>query len=148
MRITNRRFYVLLLLSIFGMFTACKVSYDSMLQDFNNKYFTPAAQKDLSVNDEGFEAETMLSPYYDFYEDYASSLTAPADAAAYSWKTPLPDSEPVEYRELCNERVYNFMPGKDFAAGSEIKVILTVTSNSGAEYIDSTIIRINRQLPI
>ena len=148
MRNNNRKIYVLLLLLPFVMITACKVSYDSMLQDFNNKYFAPAAQKDLSVNDEGFEADGMLAPYYDFYEGYSSSLAGPADAAAYSWKTPVPDSEPVEYRELCKERVFNFMPGKDFATGSETKVILTVTNNAGTEYIDSTIIRINRQLPI
>ena len=134
----------------FSLFTisACSISYDSMLEDFNKEYFAPEHKKEKSVNDSGFKAETMLEPSYDFYEGYASSLIAPADAASYNWKTPKANTEPVEYKELSRERIYSFMPGKDFEAGSEIKLILTVTSQTGAEYIDTTIVRINRNLPI
>ena len=141
-------FTVLLLVYCLFALSACGISYDSMLQDFNKSYFSPEPEKERSVNDDDFEADKMLELAYDFYEGYASSLVAPADAASYSWTTPKSNTKPVEYKELCKERIYNFMPGKDFAVGSEIKVILTVTNTAGAEYIDSTIVRINRELPI
>lgn len=138
---------VIFAISLF-VISACDITYDSMLRDFNKEYFAPEHKKEKSVNDADFKAETMLEPSYDFYEGYVSSLTAPADAASYSWKTPKANVETPEYKELGKDRVFSFMPGKDFEAGSEIKVILTVTSKTGAEYIDTTIVRINRNLPI
>ena len=129
-------------------FSACKNSYDSMLEDFNQTYFSPENKKENSVNDDAFEADKMLNLTYDFYKDYASSLVGPADAVSYSWTTPKPNTKPVEYKELCKERIFNFMPGKDFAVGTETKLILTVTDANGTEYIDSTIVRINREFPM
>ncbi len=146
---TKFRIALMLLLFIFSIsLTACKNTYDTMLEDFNKKYFAAESGKDTSVEDDSFIAEDMLSPVYDFYEGYSSSLLAPADAASYLWKSPKENTSPVEYKELCKEREFSFMPGRDFAVGSETKVILTVTSKSGTEYIDTTIIRINRDLPI
>ncbi len=143
------RIALMLLFSIFIIsLTACKNSYDTMLEDFNKKYFAAENGSDKSIEDSSFVAEDMLAPVYDFYEGYSSSLLAPADAASYLWKSPKENTSPLEYKELCKEREFSFMPGKDFAVGSETKVILTVTSKEGTEYIDTTIIRINRDLPI
>ena len=138
---------ILMIFTVLTLFVSCKSSYDELLEDFNNQYFS-LEYKEKTIFDDDFVAEDMLELKYDFYDGYVSSIVAPAGAVKYSWIIPLENTSPVQYKEVCTKQIYDFMPGKDYAVGSETKLILTVTDESGTEYIDSTIIKINRELPV
>lgn len=149
MKTINRSIFILIFPVFFLalIFSSCSGSYEDMLEDFNDSFFSAEFQE-KSIYDDDFDAEEMLELKYDFYEGFESSLSAPAGAAKYSWTIPKENTMPVEYRQVCTEQTYSFMPGKDYEAGSETKLILTVTDENGTEYIDSTIIKINRELPV
>lgn len=148
MKKVNRIISILIFLLFLPLiFSSCSGSYDDMLHDFNDSFFS-AEFHEKSIYDDDFVAEEMLELKYDFYEGFESSLSAPAGAVKYSWTIPKENTMPVEYSQVCTEQTYTFMPGKDYEAGSETKLILTVTDENGTEYIDSTIIKINRELPV
>lgn len=133
-----------LILSI--SFTSCKnvnnpKSYDEMLQVYNSKYFslTPTDPIEKNINDSDFNQSSMLDLRYTFIEGYESTLAAPVGGAKYLWQKQNHDGTFAE-TPLCEKRIYNFAPEEDFEINAETKLVLTVTNNSGTEYIDTTII--------
>ena len=174
---------ILMIFTVLTLFVSCKSSYDELLEDFNNQYFSLEykektivsrnnkiieeamknsqlfqAKYDLIIIDEAHRLSNNTSNRFKIISDlikrskpngiFESSIVAPAGAVKYSWIIPLENTSPVQYKEVCTKQIYDFMPGKDYAVGSETKLILTVTDESGTEYIDSTIIKINRELPV
>ena len=81
----------------------------------------------------------MLELRYTFIQGYESMLVAPAGASSYLWKIQNSDGT-MQEDSLCEERIYTFIPEEDFEINAETKLVLTVTSESGTEYIDTTII--------
>ena len=127
--------------------SACKNNYDIMVQDFNKEFCVPDSKKipENSINEDGFVATSMLLPRYLFKEGYEVTLQAPSGGKTYNWELvnsvrgkTIKESE--EKTSVCNKQSYSFMPGEDFTIGTENKLVLTVTDDSGTEYIDTTII--------
>ena len=121
--------------------SACSNSYDEMIDGFNKKYFslTPTPPIEKRITDANFAQETMLELRYTFIQGYESTLVAPAGASSYLWKIQNSDGT-MQEESLCEERIYTFIPEEDFEINAETKLVLTVTSESGTEYIDTTII--------
>ena len=121
--------------------SACSNSYDEMIDGFNKKYFslTPTPPIEKRITDANFAQETMLELRYTFIQGYESTLVAPAGASSYLWKIQNSDGT-MQEDSLCEERIYTFIPEEDFEINAETKLVLTVTSESGTEYIDTTII--------
>ena len=135
--------YVLIIsiISLTLSISACSNSYDEMIDGFNKKYFslTPTPPIEKRITDANFAQETMLELRYTFIQGYESMLVAPAGASSYLWKIQNSDGT-MQEDSLCEERIYTFIPEEDFEINAETKLVLTVTSESGTEYIDTTII--------
>ena len=134
----------ILMISIISLtlfISACSNSYDEMIDGFNKKYFslTPTPPIEKRITDANFAQETMLELRYTFIQGYESMLVAPAGASSYLWKIQNSDGT-MQEDSLCEERIYTFIPEEDFEINAETKLVLTVTSESGTEYIDTTII--------
>ncbi len=129
------------IISLFVSISACSNSYNEMIDGFNAKYFslTPTPPIENSINDSGFNQETMLEVRYTFIEGYESTLPAPLGGASYSWKKMKHDGT-FEEPALCEERIFTFVPEESFEINAETKLVLTVTNEAGTEYIDTTII--------
>ena len=134
-------------------FSACKnsvdeKSYEEMIVQFDSNNFTPYSKPapDFSITASGFVASDMLEPRYFLKEGFNTSLIAPTGGASYKWELVTRETdgrtgEKTEVRTvMSNERIFAFVPGEDFAVGTEHKLVLTVTDSSGTEYIDTTII--------
>ncbi len=121
-------------------FISCSNTYDDLLNDFNDKYFSkePTPVKEKKITDDDFAAEKMLENRYAFVKGYETSLSAPLDCTSYKWD--VQKSEEEEPVTVCTKRVYNFLPGKDFKLDEETTLILTVTDAKGTEYIDTALI--------
>ena len=121
--------------------SACSNSYDEMIDGFNKKYFslTPTPPIEKRITDANFAQETMLELRYTFIQGYESTLVAPAGASSYLWKIQNSDGT-MQEESLCEERIYTFIPEEVFEINAETKLVLTVTSEAGTEYIDTTII--------
>ena len=129
------------IISLTLFISACSNSYDEMIDGFNKKYFslTPTPPIEKRITDANFAQETMLELRYTFIQGYESMLVAPAGASSYLWKIQNSDGT-MQEDSLCEERIYTFIPEEDFEINAETKLVLTVTSESGTEYIDTTII--------
>ena len=130
-------------------FISCSNTYDDLLNDFNDKYFSkePTPVKEKKITDDDFAAEKMLENRYAFVKGYETSLSAPLDCTSYKWEVQKGEqtekSDETEQKELttvCTKRVYNFMPGVDFKLDEEATLVLTVTDAKGTEYIDTALI--------
>ena len=127
---------------------SCSSSYDTMVQDFNKDYCVPESKPmpENSITEPGFVADSMLQPRYLFKDGYEVSLTAPSGGKSYNWElvykvtSKYSSEEKEERKSICSKQSYSFMPGEDFAIGTENKLVLTVTDESGTEYIDTTIV--------
>lgn len=144
-------FKFLVVISIFltSVFVSgCNNSYEYMIQDFNKENCIPESKRihELSITDADFDADSMLLPRYFFKDGYEVTLTAPLGGKKYNWelvnnvkgKKILQENE--EKITVCTKQSFSFMPGEDFEIGTENKLVLTVTGNTGTEYIDTTIV--------
>ena len=134
-----------LLLVFLFVFTGCSNSYDKMLEDYNNKYFSlePSEPKNTDITDNNFLPENMLEKRYTFIKGYESSLAAPSGGVSYNWTIKLPDSNNPEItveQSVCSEQIYNFIPERAFRTDTEATLVLTVTDSTGTEYIDTALI--------
>lgn len=129
-------------LLIFLLIFSCTNSYEQMINNFNENYFTltPTPAKESNLLDKDFDQEQMLEIRYTFIEGFNSSLVAPKGAAKYLWVEENLEDGQVQKKTLCNERIYVFLPENDFEVNKESKLVLTVTDEKGTEYIDTTII--------
>ena len=129
-------------LLIFLLISSCTNSYEQMINNFNENYFTltPTPAKESNLLDKDFDQEQMLEIRYTFIEGFNSSLVAPKGAAKYLWVEENLEDGQVQKKTLCNERIYTFLPENDFEVNKESKLVLTVTDEKGTEYIDTTII--------
>ena len=129
-------------LIILLLLSSCTNSYEQMINNFNQNYFTltPTPPKENNLLDEDFDQEQMLEIRYTFIEGFESSLVAPKGAAKYLWVEENLEDGQVQKKTLCNERIYVFLPESDFEVNKESKLVLTVTDEKGTEYIDTTII--------
>lgn len=129
-------------LLIFLLISSCTNSYEQMINNFNENYFTltPTPAKESNLLDKDFDQEQMLEIRYTFIEGFNSSLVAPKGAAKYLWVEENLEDGQVQKKTLCNERIYAFLPESDFEVNKESKLVLTVTDEKGTEYIDTTII--------
>ena len=125
---------------VFLLLSSCTNSYEQMINNFNENYFTLTPPKENSLLDENFDQEQMLEIRYTFIEGFESSLVAPKGAAKYLWVEEELEDGQVQKKTLCNERIYAFLPESDFEVNKESKLVLTVTDEKGTEYIDTTII--------
>lgn len=129
-------------LLIFLLISSCTNSYEQMINNINENYFTltPTPAKESNLLDKDFDQEQMLEIRYTFIEGFNSSLVAPKGAAKYLWVEENLEDGQVQKKTLCNERIYAFLPENDFEVNKESKLVLTVTDEKGTEYIDTTII--------
>ena len=141
-----RLIFAELIISLCFVFNGCKDmhvvdSYDEMLQDYNSKYFTltPTPPIEKRITDSNFNQDSMLEFRYTFIEGYEATLVAPLGGAKYSW-IKLKHDGTFEDSPVCEKRIYDFVPEKDFEINTETKLVLTVTDESGTEYIDTTLI--------
>lgn len=143
------KFLVVISIFITAVFVSgCKNSYDNMVQDFNKENCIPESKKihEYSINDADFDANSMLLPRYFFKDGYEVTLTAPSGGKNYNWelinnvKGEKILQENEEKKSVCTKQSFSFMPGEDFVIGTENKLVLTVTDNTGTEYIDTTIV--------
>lgn len=132
---------LIIFIQIFAL-TSCGNSYDSMLKNFNDKYFSqePVPVEEETILDDDFDPDKMLERTYAFVDGFQTSLAAPAGAASYDWSIKDKKSKEGEAKSVCNKQVFDFMPGKFFKAGEESTLVLTVTDTSGTEYIDTAVI--------
>ncbi len=144
-KISKTLFLICLFISCL-FFVSCSNTYDDLLNEFNNQYFSkePTPVKEKKITDDDFAAEKMLENRYAFVKGYETSLSAPFDCTSYKWEVQKGEgTEGTEQKELttvCTKRVYNFMPGVDFKLDEEATLILTVTDAKGTEYIDTALI--------
>ena len=124
-------------------FSACKNSYDSMISDFNEKYFLPEPPRlpDYSINGADFVASEMLEPDYIFPIGYYVNVEAPEGADSYSWKCINADGTETE---ISTKRLLNYQIPGVFKVGETNSLLLTVTTKNGSgkviEYKDKAIV--------
>ncbi len=140
--------WFILISSIILGITACNNSYDSLIEQFNQKYFQPE-QIDIepySVKNSGFNPSEMLMPVYTFSEGVCLILEAPQDATSYSWTLVQSDGSS---EELGNERFLIYQTPGLFKVREENDLVLTVTvtdaNGNVTEYIDRSVIIIRSQ---
>ncbi len=139
--------YLFIALSVCVSLLSCSTSYDKMINDFNKQNFSleVTPPKEYSINDSTFNPELMLEKRYTLLKGFETTLIAPSGGAKYEWVIKIEDEEGCESEIVSTKRKYSFMPGTDIKTDIETNLVLTVTDDSGAEYIDTALlIVINR----
>ena len=138
---------ILSLFLILISFISCSNSYDSMLDQFNRKYFSaePAKEEPYSVKSSKFVASEMLSATYTVPENVYLNLEAPDNADFYLWTYEKEDGSSVV---LGREKNLMYKTPGLMKVREENDLVLTVKvadeNGNLTEYIDKTIIIIKK----
>ncbi len=130
--------------------TACNNSYESLVDQFNRKYFMPEQNnpEGYSVKNENFNPVEMLNPVYSITEGVYLDLEAPEGGDSYSWELIQDDGTPLQ-PPLSTERILYYKTPGVFVLREENDLVLTVTvtdkEGNVTEYIDKTVIIIKSQ---
>ena len=141
---------VLLIVSavlLLSLFCACSNSYDSLIDDYNKKYFheVPSGTKEYTINSEAFEQTEMLEEAYEFSNGMSFSLVAPEGGASYKWTALVEDTQEkgkINKIEIGSEKTLLYSIPGVFRADVVNKLVLTVTDAAGTEYKDTALILI------
>lgn len=138
-------FSIVLLVLFCGLFSSCKDSYNSVIDNFNNKYFHQEAsgERIYSIYSPDFDKSKMLSDSYELKNGMTLSLIAPDGGASYKWTALVPDYEDKNTEnetDIGDEKNFTYnLPGV-FRDDCVNKLVLTVTDITGTEYKDTALI--------
>ena len=123
---TKNPFKNILLFILISLLFSCTNSYDSMIDSFNRKYFSPEPpEENYSITNIDFDASGMLEDAYVFPSDMYVNLEAPEDGTSYLWKCVSDDGTETE---IAKTRILYFKAPGVFKKGEENFLILIVTA--------------------
>lgn len=127
-------------------FSACKNSYDNMIEEYNEKYFVKSylPQESYTTHSTDFNENDILDEFYCMEIESRYVFTAPdgGEGCVYEWKALVPskDSDGKDFMEphvIGNERTLNYQSPGVFKTDRENKLTVTVTEKSGKQYKDT-----------
>lgn len=127
-------------------FSACKNSYENMIEEYNEKYFVKhyQPQESYTTHSKDFNENDILDEFYCMEIESRYVFTAPdgGEGCVYEWKALVPskDSDGKDFMEphvIGNERTLNYQSPGVFKTDRENKLTVTVTEKSGKQYKDT-----------
>lgn len=137
---------VCVLLGLSLIFFSCSNSYESIIENYNKKYFKEIPQegkREYTVDADDFDQCEMLAQVYEIEDGMNLSLVAPKGGSSYKWTAmvPVEENEEEVIETVLSDKinlVYPF-PGV-FKVNVVNKLILTVVDSSNTEYKDTALI--------
>ena len=128
-----------------GVFSSCKDSYNSVIENFNHKYFQEEAsgERIYSIYAPGFNKSSMLADSYELKTGMTLSLVAPDGGVSYKWTAVVPDVEDRHKEnetDIGEEKNLSYRVPGVFRDDTVNKLVLTVTDYAGTEYKDTAFI--------
>ena len=142
----NKKFMFLLSFVCICFIASCRNSYDDMIQDFNEKYFTKGylPPEPYTTQSNSFDETQMLEDIVSMIDGSIYNFTAPdgGEGCIYEWKAYVPHkdsngNEQMKEYEIGKERVLNYLAPGVFNSDKENKLTVTVTESSGKQYTDT-----------
>ena len=128
------------------LITACANSYNEMIDNFNQKYFTKGylPPEPYTTKSKNFRESEMLDEIISMKEDSLTILTAPdgGEGSLYEWKALVPskDENGKSYMKetvIGSERTLSYKAPGVFNSDKENKLVVTVTEMSGGQFTDT-----------
>lgn len=127
-------------------FSACKNSYDNMIEEYNEKYFVKSylPPEPYTTSSKNFNEIDMLDDIISMQDGNRMILSAPegGEGCTYKWEgfAPGKDSEGKDCMKSIfveTERTLFFDAPGGFDKDRENKLVVTVTEKSGKQYTDT-----------